>query len=264
MAGILVQWATVRPLGSNGSYIAQAVFSIELSYGLNRWLTWRDRDAPDSLLKWNVQRILLTVPNWAVFALLVHFGLPWLAANLAVTAVFTVINYATGDIWTFRQAAAPVDIAPDTSLPANWMPTVSIVIPCKGNQRTIAATAESLLAQDYPNLIELILVGDVGDSTWKRLTHITDPRLITLEHELEPGLRDPNVKRDKGLRRLTARCSPWPTPTSSWTLTGSAPQSRFCGAGLRPGRRRNAVDPRLVLGPVRRRQRPGGQDPAAA
>lgn len=205
--GILVQWSTVRRLGSNGSYAAQAVFSIELSYVLNRWLTWQDRDARDSWLKWNVQRVTLTVPNWLAYALLVHIGAPWLVANLAVTAVFTVINYITGDAWSFRPAAPAAPAAPVVPtasvgpLPATWLPTVSIVIPCKSNERTIRATVASLLGQDYPNLIELILVGDVRDSTWSALTDIRDSRLVILEHALEPGLRDPNVKRDKGLRK---------------------------------------------------------------
>ena len=81
------------------------------------------------------------------------------------------------------------------------MPTVSVVIPCKSNQRTIRATVTSLLGQDYPNLIELVLVGDVGDTTWQGLDGITDPRLIVLEHSVEPQLRDPNVKRHKGLNK---------------------------------------------------------------
>src|SRR5215472_2242058 len=41
------------------SYLAQAVVSVEVSFALNRWLTWRDRDTP--LLRafafFNVQKI---------------------------------------------------------------------------------------------------------------------------------------------------------------------------------------------------------------
>ena len=43
LAGIGTQWLTVRTLGANGSYVVQAVFSIELGYVLNRYVTWRDR-----------------------------------------------------------------------------------------------------------------------------------------------------------------------------------------------------------------------------
>ena len=77
------------------------------------------------------------------------------------------------------------------------------MIPCKGNETTIRATVAALLAQDYPALIEVILVGDVGDSTWSVLADIRDPRLILLEQEKTPGKCDPNVKRDKGLRKAS-------------------------------------------------------------
>jgi glycosyltransferase involved in cell wall biosynthesis len=59
---------------------------------------------------------------------------------------------------------------------------------------------EALLAQDYPELVEVILVGDIRDSTWLALADITDPRLVTLEIRKTPGRRDPNVKRDWGIR----------------------------------------------------------------
>jgi hypothetical protein len=77
-------------------------------------------------------------------------------------------------------------------------PAVSIVVPCKNNERTIRATVESLLAQDYENLEEVILVGNLGDSTWSALTGLTDPRLVIMEQESRGG-RDPNVKRHAGI-----------------------------------------------------------------
>jgi putative flippase GtrA len=202
-AGTAFQWVLLRPLGADGSYAAQSAFSIWLSYGLNRRLTWRDREAAfwPSFVKWNLQKAALTIPNVAGYMLLVRLGMDWLAANVAVTAVFTLVTYIGGDSWVFRRAAAPA--APHCPLPASWMPSVSVVIPCKGNQRTIGATADAILGQDYPNLAELILVGDVGDSTWQGVAHIEDPRLILLEHETTPGKRDPNVKRDKGLLKAS-------------------------------------------------------------
>jgi hypothetical protein len=75
---------------------------------------------------------------------------------------------------------------------------VSVIVPCKRNERTIRATVESLLGQDYDNLEELILVGDLGDSTWTALRDIDDPRLITMEEVSPPG-RDPNMKRHRGI-----------------------------------------------------------------
>ncbi len=87
--------------------------------------------------------------------------------------------------------------------PPGLLPTVSIVIPCKNSTATIRGTVGSLLDQDYPALAEVILVGDIDDLTWTELGDITDPRLIILEHPPTRGRRDPNVKRDTGVRHAT-------------------------------------------------------------
>jgi GT2 family glycosyltransferase len=90
-----------------------------------------------------------------------------------------------------------------TVLPRGRVPTASVIIPCKGSQATIRATVESLLTQDYPGLAEIILVGDVGDSTWRAIQDVRDPRLVVLEQEAIPGKRDPNAKRDAGISKTT-------------------------------------------------------------
>jgi 4-amino-4-deoxy-L-arabinose transferase-like glycosyltransferase/GT2 family glycosyltransferase len=211
--GIAVQALLVRAgAGSYGSYAGQALFSIEASFALNRYFTWRDR--PAGLRAWwrfNVQKVLLTVPNLALYALAVQLGAGWLAANLLVTAVFTVVNYVAGDQLSFaaarlrpgHRAIEGHDSFPLPALPAGPLPPVSIVIPCKANEKTIRATVDSLLGQDYPELAEVICVGDPGDSTWAALAGIEDPRLVLIEQEKTPGQRDPNVKRDKGLRKAS-------------------------------------------------------------
>jgi GT2 family glycosyltransferase len=83
------------------------------------------------------------------------------------------------------------------------IPTVSVVISCRHNERTIRATVDALFGQTYPGVHEVILVGSAHDTTWQALGGITDPRLIILEQEPTPGLRDPNTKRDKGIRHAT-------------------------------------------------------------
>jgi hypothetical protein len=80
-------------------------------------------------------------------------------------------------------------------------PDVSVVIPVKNSQRTIRSTVLALLAQDYPALAEIFVVGDVGDRTWQALADITDPRLVIIEHEEVSGKREPATKRDVGLRK---------------------------------------------------------------
>lgn len=206
-AGLGTQWATVRATGTTGSYVLQAVLSIELSYLLNRLITWRDRNVPGtSLAKWNAQRIVMTVPNYLGYAAAIRYlHADWLEANLGVTAAFVIINYALGDRWSF----SAVEESGFSALPAtpalgpDWQPTVSVVIPCKNNPATIGATVRSLLAQSYAELTEVILVGDVGDRTWAGVADIHDPRLVIVEYEQEPGKREPNVKRHLGLLKAT-------------------------------------------------------------
>src|SRR5215469_2944710 len=84
-------------------------------------------------------------------------------------------------------------------------PDVSVVIPVKNSQRTIRATVVALLAQDYPALAEVIVVGDVGDQTWQALADIDDPRLVLIEHEEVHGKREPATKRDVGLQKARGK-----------------------------------------------------------
>jgi GT2 family glycosyltransferase len=81
------------------------------------------------------------------------------------------------------------------------LPDVSVVIPVKNSKYAIRSTVESLLAQDYQALAEVIVVGDVGDQTWQAIADITDPRLVMIEHEEVSGKREPATKRDAGLRK---------------------------------------------------------------
>jgi GT2 family glycosyltransferase len=214
--GVAVQALAVRlGAGAYGSYALQAIFSIELSFALNRRLTWQTRNVGlwGSCLRFNVQKLLLTIPNLALYALLVRLGSGWLIANLATTAVFTAVNYMTGDIWSFATQGARrlrTTSATQVQLPMRYflptrgpIPTVSVVIPCKSSETTIRATVEALLAQNYPGLIEIIVVGDIGDSTWMALQGVHDRRLIILEQPKAPGKRDPNIKRDVGIRYST-------------------------------------------------------------
>jgi len=206
IAGLALQVALVRyaNIGADRSYAAQAVFSIELSYLLNRYLTWRDRSAGfwTAAWKFNAQKLLMTVINLTAYALLVRAGVEYIVANVVLTAIFTPVNYFAADLLVFVRGKRNLipEHAVEPRLPP-VLPTVSIVIPCKGSERTIRAAVDSFLGQDYPALSELILVGDVNDSTWEVLADIQDPRLVLVEQERTPGRRDPNVKRDKGIRK---------------------------------------------------------------
>ncbi len=114
----------------------------------------------------------------------------------------SAIGMTSGD----SASALAADVAGNSTgatllAPPGAMPDVSVVIPVKNSQRTIRPVIDALLAQDYPALSEVIVVGDVGDQTWQALENLTDPRLMIIEHEEIPGKREPAIKRDVGLQK---------------------------------------------------------------
>lgn len=188
------------------SYVVQGIVSVQASFLLNRFWTWRDVDVSflSALVKFNAQKIATTIANTIIYEALIGAHLNYVTANIATTAIFTVVNYLVADNWVFaRPGVVTDDAGPVASVLVEWTatcPPVSVVVPCKNNERTIVATVTSLLGQDYPGLESVILVGSPGDSTWQALTDIHDPRLVTLEQVPVIGRRDPNVKRHKGIQ----------------------------------------------------------------
>jgi putative flippase GtrA len=110
VAGTGVQWVLVHHgIGATVSYVLKGFVSIELSFALNRLLTWRERhiDMAGALVKWNAQKIVMSLPDVGVYALLVSFGMNWLTANIVVTGLFSVVNYVGGHLWSFRGIHMP-------------------------------------------------------------------------------------------------------------------------------------------------------------
>ena len=188
------------------SYLIQAVVSVETSFLLNRWLTWRDRGTPfwTAFARFNAQKTVTIILNLALYAGLLWLGMNYLVANVVLTAVFTVVNYVAGDRLVFipgkRPSAEPAAPAAPSQVKRHPAAQVSAVIPCRGNERTIGAAVQSLLDQDYPGLREIMLVGSPGDSTWKGLAGVAHPRLTLWELKTPPGVRDANFKRDAAVR----------------------------------------------------------------
>ena len=188
------------------SYLIQAVVSVEMSFLLNRWLTWRDRGTRFWLAfaRFNAQKTVTIALNLALYVALLRLGMNYLVANVVLTAVFTVVNYVAGDRLVFipskTQRVEPVMPAAPTLARERWCPLVSAVIPCRDNEHTIGPAVVSLLDQDYPGLREIVLIGSPGDSTWRGLAGISHPRLTMWELETPPGVRDANFKRDAAVR----------------------------------------------------------------
>jgi len=184
--------------------------SIQVSFILNRWLTWRDRSIPFWVahIRFNAQKVITTVLNILAYTALVRLGANYLVANVLTVAFFTLINYGLGNSWAFSAktpAPARPAVAEDptgSGMTLNGQsPSVSVIVPCRNNADTIRATVEAILGQDYPALEELILIGSIADPTWDALEGVTDPRLVILEQEAVPGKRDPAIKRDTGLQK---------------------------------------------------------------
>jgi putative flippase GtrA/GT2 family glycosyltransferase len=194
------------------SYLIQAVVSIEASFLLNRSLTWRRRGTSfwSAFIRFNAQKALTVTANFALYAALLRFGVNYLLANILLTAAFTIVNYVAGDRFVFVPPEPPTGPMPTIQIPRGegalfrtipgLRPSVSIVIPVRNNQATIRPAVESLLRQNYRELREIILIGSPGDTTWRALAGITDPRLITYEAQAPAGVRDANFKRHLGVR----------------------------------------------------------------
>ena len=229
VAGLLLQALLTSGLHvpSLISYIVQAVISVEASYFLNRWFTWKGTRTPlwSSFLRYNLQKAVTVTVNLILYGLLLKLGVEYLLDNILLTMVFTFVNYIGADKLVFlsgsRQIIEAVTgpfpaitgsmpmLRPDRK-PANrsrrtWreMPSISVVIPVRSNEKTIRAAVDSILGQDYPHLRELILVGSPGESTWSGLQGINDPRIFVMETKTPPGIRDANFKRNLGIRRTS-------------------------------------------------------------
>ena len=203
LQAVLTGVAHMQPIVS---YAIQAVVSVESSFLLNRWLTWRDRATPfwTAFARFNAQKAVTIALNLALYEGLLRLGMNYLVANVALTAVFTVVNYVAGDRLVFirlkTRGAKPASAALPGQARTRSTPWVSVVIPCRNNAGTIGAAVRSLLDQNYPHLQEIILIGSPGDDTWDGLAGLDDPRLAIYELETPPGVRDANYKRDAAIR----------------------------------------------------------------
>jgi succinoglycan biosynthesis protein ExoA len=222
VAGLLLQAGLTSGLhvSSLVSYIVQAVVSVESSYFLNRWFTWKEARTPfgSSFLRFNLQKVVTITANLILYAFLLKLGVEYLLDNVLLTILFTFVNYIGADKLVFlrgSRAVVPAAIGGPMSEPRPDQRTdryqrprgdtlsVSVVIPVRANEKTIRAAVDSILGQDYAHLRELILVGSPGDSTWAALRDIDDPRLFIRETQTPPGIRDANFKRNLGIRQTS-------------------------------------------------------------
>jgi putative flippase GtrA len=93
----------VLHVSSDLSYLAQGFVSVQVSFLLNYYWTWRDVSSPfwRTCYKFNVQKIITTIFNLLVYAGLTALGVNYLVANIITTVIFTAVNYVFGNRWTF-------------------------------------------------------------------------------------------------------------------------------------------------------------------
>ena len=109
---LLVQYAGV---GHVPSYIVQTVASIQLSFLLSRYLTWRDRSVSfgRGLIKFNAQQLAVTGLGMAGYAVLEWLGMNYVIANVLVTGLLTPVSFASSHLWSLRpHRAAEPEFAP--------------------------------------------------------------------------------------------------------------------------------------------------------
>jgi putative flippase GtrA len=110
IAGALLLVALVELVGLSPhlAYLIQAIFSIEASFVLSRWWTWRDRRAAGSRrvagewLRFHGSRAVTVPANQGLFSLLVSVGVGYLAANAIGIAVSSAVNFLVAHHLVFR------------------------------------------------------------------------------------------------------------------------------------------------------------------
>jgi putative flippase GtrA len=109
-AGLMIQIVLVQYAGMAHvpSYIAQTVASIQLSFLLSQYLTWRDRSVTflHGLARFNLQQLAVTGLGMAGYAGLDRLGMNYVVANVAVTALLTPVSFLSSHLWSLRPRRA--------------------------------------------------------------------------------------------------------------------------------------------------------------
>jgi dolichol-phosphate mannosyltransferase len=105
VAGLLFQAGLTSGLHvpSLASYIIQTVLSVQASYFLNRWFTWKTAQVPlwSSFFRYNLQKVVTVLANLALYDLLLRLGVQYLLDNVLLTIAFTFVNYVGADKLVF-------------------------------------------------------------------------------------------------------------------------------------------------------------------
>jgi hopene-associated glycosyltransferase HpnB len=102
---------------------------------------------------------------------------------LLALAVWLYLAFLHGRFWSSRPELPPADLR---GLTATALPAVDVIVPARDEVATIAPVIASLLAQDYPGELKIILVDDSStDGTATAAGR--DPRLRIISGKPKPG-----------------------------------------------------------------------------
>jgi cellulose synthase/poly-beta-1,6-N-acetylglucosamine synthase-like glycosyltransferase/putative flippase GtrA len=118
-AGLLIQVLLIRYAGMSHvtSYVMQTIISVQLSFLLSRYLTWRDRQVAvmRALVKFNLQQLTITGLGMATYAGLDRLGMNYILANIAVTAALTPLSFLSSHIWSLAERNRGEQASPDAT-----------------------------------------------------------------------------------------------------------------------------------------------------
>ncbi len=210
--GVLFVTISVLHLHPALAYAIQTIVAVEINFVLNHLLTFRYRrihftwkQTLFALGKFHLSRVVTIPLSQVLFSTLVSLTVPYEVAQLVCIAVITIINFIASDRFVYRtKTACAQSVQPSTKAsfpPLAGLARVSVIVPVKGSEKTIRGLVESLLSQDYPGPMEIILVGDKYDRTWEAIgDYIAQGKVTILGMNVKVGGRDSNRKRSEGLR----------------------------------------------------------------
>jgi putative flippase GtrA len=90
-------------LAATPAYVTQGLLSIQASFLLNYYWTWRDRRVPfwRAGYRFNAQKAVTAALNFVLYAGLIRLGMNYLVANVLMVSIFTLANYVLGHYWAF-------------------------------------------------------------------------------------------------------------------------------------------------------------------
>ena len=165
--GVAVQYALIHSLGMSHvkSYVIQTVLSVQVSFLLSRFLTWRDRrvGAASALVRFNIQQLASTGVGMALYAGLEHFGVNYVAANVAVTAVLTPVSFVVSHHWSMADRAASLRLR-DVPWPLFVIVAVQVLLSMRLIWSNTAFTDEATYlyvgSQDFSHWIHGVPIED--------------------------------------------------------------------------------------------------------